>query len=72
MKKFSIGVVGALLLASLGAVAGETLVAVNTMKKEMPARERVEPKRRATQPRAQKRTSRPEKRDTSLDWPQLG
>ena len=73
MKRFSIAVVGALLLASLAAVADETMVAVNNvMKKEIPARERVEPRRRATQPRVQKRTARPEKRDTSLDWPQLG
>jgi hypothetical protein len=72
MKLFCVGLLGALLMTSLAAVAEETRVAVNVMKQQVQTRERVEPKRRAAPQRMQRRTSRPPKHDTSLDWPQLG
>lgn len=72
MNLFRVGVLGAFLVVSLSAVAEETRIATNMRKQEMPARERVEPKRRAAQQRAQKRPPRRAKQDASLDWPQLG
>ena len=72
MKPFCVGLLGALLLTSLAAVAEETRVAVNVMKQQVPARERLEPKRRVAPQPLQKPTSWSPKHDTSLDWPQLG
>ncbi len=74
MKLISVAWMGALLMTSFAAGAGEPEVRVvsSAMKNELPARGRVEPKRRTAPQRVQKQTARPAKYDPSLDWPQLG
>ena len=72
MKMIFVAVVGALLVTSFASVAEETRMAVNEVKREPPRVERVELKRPQPARRVQKRTAKPAKHDTSLDWPQLG